>query len=701
MPTVIMPNGLRVENVPAGATKRDIIQGLIKAGKVEPNEAAEWISGTPESPKNYRAEMENEMSALDKLLVGLGRGAVDVAEGAAQIGLQVGESLGLADDGAADRFTKEAQQERELYDRGNLGAAGAAGRIAGNIAATAVPAGGIAKATGLGKLAAKLMEGGKLAKGAVFSTAGAAGGASQFVEEGDTRAENTAEGAAAGLVLGPAAEKLGAALQNAGRKVFSGATRGKRLQRARQHLRGQVPDDALDAIANDVADGLTPEQAIKKANLERFGLTATRGRISGDMDDLRFEMQQERASGRLSDIESGNRAAALDSAGRQARELAENSETNAYSAGEAAKQALQSARNSAKAAEGAAFDQAGERLARISEDVRISPQNLGRVVGDEIDFLSTDSLRPVAARLRRIGILDANDELIDGAKLTPRQAEAARRVIGNIFQGNDANAKRVAARLQEALKDDVVRDVGEDVFTQARQISAKRFANFDNRAKVDALIKGNVPPERVARNMWQKSFSVGDVKEFLETLSNASPDAAKQMRGAVLEDVFSVLKSGSSDINGVPFISPAQLEKRLSEIGDAKLNAIFGSEKVGEIRAFASTLREALGDRRAMNSSGTSADMFDRLRQGVSAMVEMVPGGRFLTGLARAASEGAQSKSAERMVRRAINLEILKRENLLNQFSDVAGVAAATAGAVAARQDGEEALTALVAPTHQ
>lgn len=140
---------------------------------------------------------ENEMSTLEKGVVGLGRGFMDFGEGVKQAGLAAGEYLGLVDDGAAQRYAEQVRPERELYKKG-LGndAAASVGRFVGETAPLlAVPVGGAASVGGRVGLAA---------------ATGAGTGALQLVDEsqGQSRLENTLAGAALGAGGGAAVEGL-------------------------------------------------------------------------------------------------------------------------------------------------------------------------------------------------------------------------------------------------------------------------------------------------------------------------------------------------------------------------------------------------------------------------------------------------------------------------------------------------------------
>lgn len=55
---------------------------------------------------------------------GVGRGMLDIGEGLAQLGYEGAEFLGLEKEGAADQYTREVQQRRDLYEKSEAGQSG-------------------------------------------------------------------------------------------------------------------------------------------------------------------------------------------------------------------------------------------------------------------------------------------------------------------------------------------------------------------------------------------------------------------------------------------------------------------------------------------------------------------------------------------------------------------------------------------------
>lgn len=184
---------------------------------------------------------ENEMSTLEKGLVGLGRGFVDFGEGAKQAFISAKEKLGLADEGAAQEFARSTRENRDIFERG-LGDSTAAGigRVVGQSAPLAVIPGG--QATALGRVG-------------MAGLAGAGAGATQLVDEerGDSRLQNTLLGLAGGAAVGGALEGAGKVINAVRPKgtttAYADPNAREVADLARQH---NVPLSGADVTRNAV-----------------------------------------------------------------------------------------------------------------------------------------------------------------------------------------------------------------------------------------------------------------------------------------------------------------------------------------------------------------------------------------------------------------------------------------------------------------
>lgn len=639
-----------------------------------------------------RRRLDESLSLGERVAIGTGRGAVDVMEGLGQVRREATDFLsprqlpptpdpanqqappipGIVLPRESDLFTERAMLERELFEQGDVdqGFVGTGSRLLGNVLAGGALGGLVG-----GPIASGVARLGPAARTAATLAGGAVGGGTAFVEPGGSRTRQALTGAALAGVLAPVIGRLSNRLLARGETAFKRMSRNRRLNETAREL-ASVPEltpDQRRRIALDVADGFTPEQAMRKFEIEEIGGIPTRGQVTGNVEDLRFEVDEIR----LPQSEAGRRIQAAEQASRrqisegmdeQVARLSGGRSVDVEEAGTAARESLSEARGLVKQVEDVAWGRARDTAEELGVNIR--PSALARALDDEVDFLGQDSLRPIRERMRRIGLLDNKGNISDDLDLTPSQAEATRRIIGEVFDGGNRNAKRVAGKLQRALLSDVSRDAGEDVFREARRISAQRFAAFDNREKVHALLQGNIGPEQVVRRFEGAGFKAKDVSEFFETLESIDPPVANQLRASVLDDVFGKAR-GALDVDEVPRLTPKTFSNRLDAIGRAKLRAIFGDEEADALFTFGRRLQQFAGVDFRTAGPGTAGDLrrMQRLGNAFGRLMDVMDVGslgmtRLIAGAFRAVSSGMRSRSAEARARRALNLELLKRENL-------------------------------------
>src|SRR5699024_6205546 len=155
------------------------------------------------------------------------------------------------------------------------------------------------------------------------------------------------------------------------------------------------------------AEGLTPDQALRKNDIERVGATPTRGRVSGNLDEFTFE---NRVAGRamenpsdaareLQDVVSGNKQAVLQEADRLASSL--SADRSVEGAGFAAREALTTAKQrTQREVVTPAFEKADENLAQFAENVRISADEMATALQDEMDNIQDPGMAPVRSVLK-------------------------------------------------------------------------------------------------------------------------------------------------------------------------------------------------------------------------------------------------------------------------------------------------------------
>lgn len=126
------------------------------------------------------AKTDARMPIHEKVLASIGRGFMDVGQGVKQMAYEGGEATGLLPEGTTDDYTKGVQQERRAYNRIPFSKTNTAkvGRVVGNTAPFLLP---VSAPSAVGRVALNAGVGGTM-------------GATQFVDEGQSRTKNTVLG---------------------------------------------------------------------------------------------------------------------------------------------------------------------------------------------------------------------------------------------------------------------------------------------------------------------------------------------------------------------------------------------------------------------------------------------------------------------------------------------------------------------------
>lgn len=663
---VRLPDGRVIRNVPEGTSKKDLAKKLIDNNVIDDDMLTQL---------DPRLAMERGMSAGERFLVGTGRGFMDVAQGAKQLGLEVGEFLNIVDPSTVKRYNEQTQEELDFYNQGELGFAGGAGRVTGNIAATAAPGGVVAKGASAVPALAKLgqaLSASRVGRAAMGAGAGAAGGSTVFVEEGDSRLTNTMVGAGAGAVLPTVAGAISRGLQKIPRKLGIVATRSARRKAALESLRGKVPKGDELSIADDIADGLTPEQALAKYEIERIGATPTRGRISGDPGDLGIEVRLGRAQDNISDdiarlqgVQQQNKKTILDYAQSKVEAFGPSGQSGAR-----ARSALSGAKQSVKEnVVDPAYEKAGSKLAAWGDDVVVPTNNLKGAIDEFADDFTLNELAPLKSALNSF----------DLESLTAAQAERLRRRLDRATVTKEG--VRAKAALMRALESDVKDKFGEDLFAEARDLSYKEyFQKYVNPARVRAVIEGDIAPEDLSRKVLS-SFNVDETTQFFKVLDEVDPETANAVRGSIMNDIVSKLRSGAIDAEGVPEINSAQFFRNINNLKGEQINAIFGDGAYKSLQDLSRSVQRLISvDRRAAGPN-TANDLANRVQDAGFALLTKFPLlGSIMLSMGRAVRNTGKDIQNSRLARRALNIALLKNENvmgdIMNQSVSFGGSAA-------------------------
>lgn len=160
-------------------------QVLANAVRKAQSQQASAQADTQKFEQEISAAPVEEMSGFDKFRTGMGRGFAATGQGLKQVGLQLGDTLGIVDPSSVEQYRQQIADEKRLFDQlADQSLAAKSGEVFGTIAATAptmvIPGGA---ATQLGTRAASAAAG------------GAVGAMAQPVYEGDFLEEKAKQGA--------------------------------------------------------------------------------------------------------------------------------------------------------------------------------------------------------------------------------------------------------------------------------------------------------------------------------------------------------------------------------------------------------------------------------------------------------------------------------------------------------------------------
>ncbi|MBC8642137.1 glucosaminidase domain-containing protein [Caballeronia sp. EK] len=157
-------------------------------------------------------------------------------------------------------------------------------------------------------------------------------------------------------------------------------------------------------------------------------------------------------------------------------------------------------------------------------------------------------------------------------------------------------------------------------FGQARAAAAQRFGTIDSNPALRAVVNGDAVPDNFFKR-YVVNGNVGDVNSLLRLV----PDQGNQLRAQMADYLKSKALNGASDEIGT--FSQAGFNKALNSIGDAKLQAIFGSDVAAQLRQIGRVAGniQAQPAGSAVNNSNTGAAVMNLLSK-MSGKVGGFPG---------------------------------------------------------------------------
>lgn len=581
-------------------------------------DAIRQLRSAAETP-DYESQFAGEQSA-PTVLQRMRRGVEDMVDRGKQVGLNVGEKIGIADPGAADAFTKQANQEQLEYEAARGPDAGLdVARMSGNALATpGVAMGGGASVAG------------RVGYGALM---GAESGALQFdpTNSAAGTVKNTALGGAGGAVAAPVAGALGDKLGAVGR-VILGKIRGigsaaPLAKQAETIIVQQAPSASQSQIVTLVDEAtkeikrtgsLNAEALARKANLVENGLTPTKASVTRNPADWTRERNLQKLL-QSPDKEMGDVGAELTGV-YQANDKALVKRIDKIGGGlpkgsneEHGATVMQSLDDLSKASQKDVSrlytkvrESRGEELASDARELHSTLEGL------RDNTYAEKLVSSVTNKLKRFGMLDGNGELTDKT-LTVTQAEELRKFVNTL--PNDFGKKDII----RAIDTDVMSGVGEDAFGGARKAAQERFAMLANPATQKALnTLGELSEGKTAQNFIKAqvvSASEKDVGTLVATIGKLEKEPAEKAIASLRAGVMQHLRDKAVDEKSGKF-SGAAFDKALGEIGEKKLNSIFGAQMAKQLKSLGRAAIDATFEPpySAVNHSNTAPMLLSLIR---------------------------------------------------------------------------------------
>ena len=376
-------------------------------------------------------------------------------------------------------------------------------------------------------------------------------------------------------------------------------------------------DDVARAANSDIGDDAA--QQARKAFLEENGLIPTRAQVTGEATDFQTQQELAKTTGRVRSILEG-----------QEDVLANRFEN-----------AIAQTGGTANPSNSPVFDFIGDKAIDLDASISEAYKAARDVAGSE-KIVKTDNLiekvRKTAGSdsatgglasatrdiLREKGILTGK-KLKSDARIDPSTAESVRQDLNALFDSLTPFGRKKLNEFKAALDDDVARDVGEDIFEEARSAKAQ-FEKDLSRVKVNKfdkrkanllrdILENKVNPERflddavLAKRV--RSTDLEQVKRYL--LLDDNPGGIAAWNDLRAEAMQRIANQAMPEVAGQKALSRAQLEKSLDRFGRDKLRVLFSPDerKFLDSMLQISKIREPV--RMTQQGRGPSAQAVERL----------------------------------------------------------------------------------------
>lgn len=502
----------------------------------------------------YPEAVKRQQEQLDAFLISGGRGIADIGQGIKQIALQAGEKIGLADQGRAESYRQQVNDELRNYEeleqiKNNPGTA-MLGRIVGGTAAT-LPVGAAAIpariAMGMGSRA--------IATGALQG--GLAGGL-QYDETGDSRMGNAVLGAT-----------LGAAIPGGivGYKATKNLLTKNPIQMA-QDVADQAKKRLQEAKSIDVnlsAGALTRDPTLQAR--EELFVKGTDSEASAKMRKL------------YSDVDQQIYNAAQKIVNRLGGEAKTLTEVGADVQGTIRKN----------------YEEGQKIVSDIYEQAKNAPGGNAKIPKKELLESYREVLRDFTDVKLSAGIKNTFRAL--GEKNTYLNVDQANRLIKSLNQANrtaSTESDKLATKLLKQKVYDAIDTIADDaenpaskLYDVARATRTKVGEAFNQKDIVELIRKKKaaftdyVDPEKVVGSI--RTFNDWDkIEKSLKFSVDGKPNPEGEkvwnnLRSSKIADLF---KQSTVDVNGELQLGLGKLVNNVKDIKEPVLKKLIGDEKL-------------------------------------------------------------------------------------------------------------------------
>lgn len=380
-------------------------------------------------------------------------------------------------------------------------------------------------------------------------------------------------------------------------------------------------DDVLQATSSDVGNDAV--QLGRKSFLEENGLIPTRAQVTGSATDFQAQQELAKTSGRVRSILEGQEQVLsnrFENAITQTGGTSNPSNSPVFDfIGDKAIDLDSSIGDAYKAAKEVAGDSKVVKTTNLIQEVR-------NIAGSDS---ATGGLAGATRDILRAKGLITGKALKSDARITPTQAESVRQDLNALFDSLTPFGRKKLADFKGALDNDVARDVGEDIFQEARSMKAS-FESDLNRVKVNKfdkrkanllrdILENKINPERflddavLAKRV--RSSDLEQVKRYL--LLDDNPGGISAWNDLRAEAMQKIANSALPEVAGQKALSRAQLEKVMDRFGRDKLRVLFDKDERQFLNSMlkVSKLREPV--RMTQQGRGPSAQAGELLAKGL------------------------------------------------------------------------------------